>query len=1394
MKIPGKKRLTQGAIALSVSLLFQPHWMPQAQAQQPTGAQVVNGTASMVRNGSTLNITNTPGAIINWQGFSIGAGETTRFIQQSASSAVLNRVVGPNISSIQGQLLSNGRVFLINPAGIVIGPNAMIDTAGFVGSTLKMTDADFLAGKLRFVGEGGEGSIVNQGWIRTAYGGNVLLVAPRIENSGLIQTPGGELILAAGQKLTVASLEHEGVQFEVQAPTDSVVNVGQLLASGGAVGVFAGSIKHSGDIRANALVRDEGGRVVLRASNDIQIAAGSNVSASGKTGGTINVESGAGHSRVAGQVLATGSQGKGGGITITGERVTATDGALIDASGASGGGQILLGGDYQGANPAVRNATTTFVGSNATLRADATDNGDGGRIIVWGNENTRFFGTLSAQGGPQGGNGGFAEVSGAQNLIFEGTANLNASKGALGSLLLDPLDLYVLNSGGVDSSTGARTSAIIDETTDFPANAVTVSPNTLAGIAGNVTLYASRYMRIGNDISLTRPGQSLTATVGTYTAPAAPDPVAQDTVTPNRMDIGTDIANGKGVNITTAGGAVSLDAPLIQGLTTSKIATGGGAITLNSSGAIQASQLSLDAGTGAVSATSTGFQQLSAVTGGSFTSSSGSSINIGGLITTTGGPVAISSTGSSISTSGGSTGGGAFTMTSTASSVNNFGTLTAGGGAVAMTGTSVSGGTIDTTGTVALSATAGSISATVNNSSGVTATSNNSFSSSSININSATALNANSITATAVNCSFTTSCPGANISLTATGSISIGTITANAPATTNNATVFNNNISRSVTLTSNGGSIFSQSPTSLLNATDVTLNTQQGSGGGIGTAAAPVNVNTERLLSFSPNGDFNIVATGAGPTRLNAQLGVAATGKTYTGSLTRSGGGLTLNATATDTTVTVGNFTATGFTQRLYGQNPSITLAAPNGALTVTAMTVPEGDTRPNDPPFTVPFYSTASLPVSVSANGALTINSYTRQNTAASFANTTTFSSSSGVVTLGAIDAGKDSVSVSSSGAAGAIAVNNINAAGSVSLNNSGGGINVNTINSTGSSISINTSGVGSNVVVNNLTAPGSVSVNASGGDVTVGRIDTTSGTGSVSLSASSTLGAVKAQTDSAALEVTAGGSIAVSGKFIGDGAFANPLDLAGSVVSLTSNNATGGAIGFTGKAIIANTQDLTINATQNTSSPTTVGATFNVNTGATALKSLTVSASPQAVGVSGPATITTEGGVGVYNFISDGTNFAFNAGTVSANQFVNGALNFTANSGNVTLGAANLGATGGLSVTARNGSILGGAALDGGGAINLLAGQSVAGGAVAVTVGGIGLVNRPSSLTIAAGNNGTFTSRVGTVTAGNIEAGSVSVSSANGNITLGNVGAAARAGAVSVTENPIGGVYGAV
>jgi filamentous hemagglutinin family protein len=1123
-------------IAASIQLIFA----DAPALANPTGPQVISGTASIQRpDARTLSVTNSPGTIINWQGFSIGAGELTRFIQQSSSSAVLNRVVGADISQIYGQLLSNGRVFLINPSGIVIGPGAMIDTAGFVASTLNMLDGDFLAGKLKFQGDASSGSIINQGWIRTGYGGQVILVAPQIENSGLIHTPGGEILLAAGKSLTVTSLDLEGVQFEVQAPTDSVLNVGKLLADGGAVGVFAGSLRHSGEIRANALVYDEAGRIVLKAQNDIQLTAGSITSADGKIGGDITLHSSGGLTRVAGTVSAQGSAGHGGDLKALGDRVAVVENAVLNASGSAGGGQILVGGDFQGTNASIQNSTNTIVGAGATLRADATRSGDGGRIIVWSDDKAQFYGSLSAQGGPDGGNGGFAEVSGKQNLVFAGSANLGAPNGSMGSLLLDPLDLFVFNDGGVIPS-------ITDESTDFPSNAATVSPATLAGITGNVSLFASRYMRISDAIDFTAtPGKGLTAQVGTYTVPALPDPLALSTGTIfNELEIGA--------NISTAGGAVSLIAPTIQSVATSLISTGGGAISLNTSGStITAFQLSLDAGSGAVTANSGSFIQLNSAAGGSFSAMAPSSISTG-AITTAGGAVALTSTGSSIST----------------------GNITPGGGNVSLTGSGgVFTGTVDTSGSVVLSASSGSIFSTVNNASSLTA--NAAF---GTFINSTTDINVDT-----VNAGFGTA-----------------------------------------SLSAFGGSILATSPSSQVTGFDVMLSsTDTGTGGGIGTAATALNVDVQRDLTFTTNAGFNVLLNGIGPNRLFVDLNPAhATTGTYMGTMLKQGGGLTLNANADTSTVTLNDLSITsGFDQF----SSFIRFRVPNGALVADSVVVPAGNT-----------VSSFQLPVQLIASGNLTLNSYDRAS--GGLANQTTISSSGGTVTLGAVNASNDNVTVSSSG----------------------------------------------NTTVSSL--------------ITTGNVNMTSSSGSV-----------LAQATNAGLEISAGGALSISAAGIGT---IDRLDLAGSTVSLTTQG--GGAIGGT-NSVIANTQNLTVNATN--------GSTFDVDTGPLVLTNLSVTANPTSVG-GGLAQVTTDGTL--YNFNDDAINtlFTFNP-TVAAGQFAGGALSFTSTTGDISLGNTSLG-TGSLILSTNSGSILGGANVTAND-VTLNAATTIAAGAITAT-GGIALHGRNS------------------------------------------------------------------
>jgi len=628
---PEFKLRRASALAVAISMAFA-----GPAGAGPQGATVVNGQVTITQpNAGTTQVQASNGAIINWQKFSIGAGETTRFVQPSASSAVLNRVVGQEASQLLGQLQANGRVFLINPNGIAIGAGARIDTNGFIASTLDMTDADFLAGKLRFFANGLAGGINNRGLITVGPQGQVALIAPNVENSGVIQAPDGQILLAAGRKIEIASLDFDNITFEVQAPTDSVLNLGKLLADNGAVRVFAGNLRHSGEIRANRMVQEADGSIRLVGSNEVTLTADSVTRADGIAGGSVLIESPAGTTRVAGHVSASGTAGQGGDVRVLGERVAVEAGTVIDASGTRGGGQILVGGDFQGKNAAVQNASRVFVDEGVQLRADAGEFGDGGRVIVWADENTRYYGQLSARGGRDGGDGGFAEVSGKKNLDFQGGADLSAAKGESGTLLLDPLDIIV-------SANGARLPNVTDEFADFQSNVITISPTAINQIGGNVVLQADRDIHFNTETNFT--GSSLTASAGMNT-PAGAIFLNQNLSTSGgAVNLSGATISGAG-SISTAGGAISLTAA--NGLAyNAQIRSSGGAVTLTATaGSVNNTDVDAGAGTLTVNAAA-GSISGNSLTGGTVVlNSSGSQSNTVAAATR----VDATSTGSSVS-------------------------------------------------------------------------------------------------------------------------------------------------------------------------------------------------------------------------------------------------------------------------------------------------------------------------------------------------------------------------------------------------------------------------------------------------------------------------------------------------------------------------------------------------------------------------------------------------------------------------------------------------------------------------------------------------------------------------------------------------------------------------
>lgn len=507
----------------------------------PDGAQIVSGQVSIdTATPGVTTVTNSPNAIINWQNFSIGQNELTQFIQQNGQSAVLNRIIGQNPSEILGQLTSNGKVFLINPNGIVFGAGSAIDTQGLIASSLNLSDQDFLSGNYHFMAGSSAGNILNEGIIRAGKDGNIILIAPHIENNGIIKSDGGSITLAAGQELTITNLDNPDIRFQIQAPADSILNLGKLLTEGGAINVFANTIKHSGEINADSVQVDKQGHIQLIAQQDITLTAGSKISTNNSQGdaGTIHIDSKTGTTLAYGTIEAQASQtgsstqlttGKGGKIELLGEHVGVLDQAKIDASGQNGGGQVLIGGDYQGKNPDVHNAKASYVGKDTTIKADAKTNGDGGKIIVWSDNTTRVYGNISAKGGTNSGNGGFVETSGHNYLDFQGLVNTWAPHGKDGTLLLDPSDITIDNSsnslGGGSFNTGifsgATGNSILTWAT-INAQSGNLSIKTSTATSGNgdininasgtvtgpstLTLLANRNINFANGVSVSSSG------------------------------------------------------------------------------------------------------------------------------------------------------------------------------------------------------------------------------------------------------------------------------------------------------------------------------------------------------------------------------------------------------------------------------------------------------------------------------------------------------------------------------------------------------------------------------------------------------------------------------------------------------------------------------------------------------------------------------------------------------------------------------------------------------------------------------------------------------------------------------------------------------------------------
>jgi filamentous hemagglutinin family protein len=448
----------------------------------------------------------------SFQQLGLNANQIANFISNPQIQNILGRVTGGDPSIINGLIQvtgGNSNLFLINPAGILFGAESRLNVpASFTATTATGIGFDgnqwFNAfgtnNYLDLIGTPSQfafdisqpGSLVNAGELAVAAGHNLTLLGGTVVNTGQLTAPGGTVTIAAipGQNLVRISQPGHILSLEIEPQQDSS---GQILpfSPQDLATLLTGT---EGDIDTGLSVNQ---------TNEVQLT---------DSGKTIPIE--AGVAIVSGSVDTSSSQlfpspgyeiGEvvGGNVNVLGDKVGLFD-TNINASGTYGGGTVRIGGDYQ-REGTIPNALRTFVSRDSVISADALTNGNGGSVIVWADELTRFYGTITAQGGSNGGNGGFAEVSSQGFLDYTGVANLLATQGQLGTLLLDPENITVI--------AGANNPAELDANDAFadPGTNNTINNGTIDAAMANVTLQATNDIIFDAPINISQQGVGITA-------------------------------------------------------------------------------------------------------------------------------------------------------------------------------------------------------------------------------------------------------------------------------------------------------------------------------------------------------------------------------------------------------------------------------------------------------------------------------------------------------------------------------------------------------------------------------------------------------------------------------------------------------------------------------------------------------------------------------------------------------------------------------------------------------------------------------------------------------------------------------------------------------------------
>lgn len=461
-----------------------------AHPSLPVNGNIVVGQGALDANNTTLIVTQQSDKLaINWASYDIAQGNSVIYHQPGQQSIALNRVLGRDASQIYGNLKANGQVFLLNPNGILFGKGAQIDVGGLVASTKVMSNQDFASGRYTLNSLKHEGELINQANLRATENGYIALISQKVINqrSGVIQAPKGKVALASGSRV-ILHLDHGsllGVQVEGEQVSTLLQNGGLIQADLGVIQLTA----HGKEMLMNTVIDNTG---ILQAQG------------LSEKNGVIYLDGGSrGVVRQQGLIDVSNPQGRGGNVIVQGENIHLVAASKIDARGTTGGGKVLVGGDWQGKNKRIKKASAVVMDNSANIDVSSSQQGAGGTAVLWSEYYTGFYGDIHARGGPQSGDGGRVETSSQHILQAFGQVDASAIAGKKGLWLLDPAEVNIVGSGAE--------SGVVVQTGDIPAgyvkNVQVFTPT--ANIAQILNASINTQLDRGTNVTVTTSNSSL---------------------------------------------------------------------------------------------------------------------------------------------------------------------------------------------------------------------------------------------------------------------------------------------------------------------------------------------------------------------------------------------------------------------------------------------------------------------------------------------------------------------------------------------------------------------------------------------------------------------------------------------------------------------------------------------------------------------------------------------------------------------------------------------------------------------------------------------------------------------------------------------------------------------